>query len=192
MKRALSALLCALLLVSAGCVAGTSGGPGAAPTTDEPTATPTETPTATIDTPVTHTGTVGTTRTTISESGSPPDLASDLGEPTQCGISSVAFYRPPNGWEPGTVSLGYMLDDDAGVMFVAFAGTETVGTELDWTDQAVAVDGNPLELDREVRGEWVAVVAMSDENGDGQYDADTDRPCGRDGEVVMTGWTWLG
>ncbi|WP_435335615.1 hypothetical protein [Haloarchaeobius sp. TZWWS8] len=166
MRHALPTLLCCLLLMTAGCVSDPLV-PGANPTDTESKA----------DDPVEP-----------SEASPGTTVSRDLGEPTTCGVSSVAFWKPPNGWESDEVQIGYTIDGNSTVLFVVLDGNEVVGVKesTNSNDQALAVDGEPIRIDPETGGR-VSVVAFSDENGNLAFDPGTDRPCGHDGEVVSTG-----
>lgn len=82
------------------------------------------------------------------------------------------------------------VPDNASVLFVAYVDGRPSG--VGFVDRSGAkgmrVDGAEVGLDRTFSGQHtVEVVAWSDEDADGSFDPNVDRPCTQDGEIVRAG-----
>lgn len=107
----------------------------------------------------------------------------------------VSFYGidSPDAelWTPSQVSIGYTLPADVSVFFVVSENGEVLGYEHESTegvDSGVTADGDSIELDEPLTGvHEINITAYTDVNDNGQFDADTDKPCQANGELVRTG-----
>ena len=113
-------------------------------------------------------GCLGTTQST-------PDASK-----TDCGVDSLAFWSVGDyhGWSADELRLGYELSSGADALLVAYANDTRLGEIHVTSTKAVASDGAPLPLDRELAGNHtVRVVAYTDVDGDGKFDPETDTEC---------------
>ncbi len=126
------------------------------------------------------------------------DTQTPTDEPLQSGencVNGVSFYGlngPGNSlWAPDTVVIGYTAPANASLLFVVFEDGNAIGTTHVTTtnlDHAVVADGDGIPLDRPASGSHtIRVGAYADTNGNGEFDAGTDRPCRTDGEPVEAG-----
>ncbi|WP_439026058.1 hypothetical protein [Haloarchaeobius sp. DT45] len=170
MKMRLAALCCCLLVLSAGCVGqlGSTGGPG--DTAEPPTTT--------------DPGTTGP--------GGEPRLYDTLAEPTTCEQVWVSYWGTGNTaqlWKQGNVHVGWTVPANTSMLFVAFEEGVVLGTDHVQFDGAVTADGAAVPVGDLAGEHAVAVVAVVDTDGDGEYDPDVDRPCqNEDGDLVWTDW----
>jgi len=156
----------AVLLVLGGCLGGVSDSP-TRPTTAPPATTAT-TPTATARSP------------------SP-------GATAGC-AKWVSFYGlgtpGETAWGPDRIAIGYTVEANASVFFVAFEEGTVLGTTHVTTravDYGVTADGDGVPLDEPLTGSHVVLVrAYRDSDGNGEFDLGTDEPCRNDGTVVET------
>ena len=169
------ALLVVLVVAVAGCV----GGP---PATTDATATPSP--------PKTGLPTTGPTTTP------PTTQPSYLSPAVDCpGVEWVSFYAfsehsRRDFWEPDTARIGYTIAGGTTVFFVAYVDGEVAGVEKTQFESggSVTSDGSKVVLDEPLSGvHSIRIVAHADVDGDGEFDAETDRPCRNDGDVVQTG-----
>jgi hypothetical protein len=180
-----SAFLCAIALcvLLAGCVS--TGGPSGFPTPNpdgSPTPIPSDSPASTPDGAPTPTSPASYHATTT-----PVPLADSV----SC---SDELYVSPWGirefWRPDAVMYGTYLPPNSSYVFVAYvdgsiAGVDSVSNEM--TDDGVNIDGGEITLDESLSGRHtVRIVAYSDVNRNGAFDAGTDRPCATDDGLVQT------
>lgn len=172
-----TAILAVLMIAAAGCV-------GSVPVADD-TRVPTTSP------PTTPPPTTGPT--TTSPGTTQPSF---LAPAVECsGDEWVAFWGLGENsrqrfWEPDVARVGYTVPGDQTVFFVAYVDGEVAGVEDVYYEGngSVTADGARVRLDEPLSGvHTIRVVAHQDSDGDGEFDAGTDRPCKNDGEVVQTG-----
>lgn len=166
----------AVLVLVAGCLSGGAGGP-----TRSPDGSPTAGPGSSTPSPATaH----------ESPTPSPTDHRSSPG----C-AAWVSFYGldtpGETAWEPDRIAIGYTVQANASVHFVAFEnGTVLGSTHVTTTDleHGVTADGDGIPLDEPLDGAHaIRVGAFADTNGNGRFDAGTDAPCRSDGRAVEAG-----
>ncbi|MFB6268572.1 MAG: PGF-CTERM sorting domain-containing protein [Halobacterium sp.] len=104
----------------------------------------------------------------------------------QPSCTGVSFYTLPE--RPPPVTIGYSADENTSVFFVLTAGGEVVGhTDLQTFDDAVAVDGQAVPLERELSGfHDLTVTPHVDSNGNGEFDPGTDASCGSEYAATTT------
>ncbi len=110
-------------------------------------------------------------------------------------VDEVAFWglggTEGDLWTRDTVRIGYTLPPSNSALFVVFENDTVLG----WTsvensdpDNAIASDGDPIDLTTELHGTHTLRVAVyRDVNGNDMFDAATDEPCTRTGEIVQAG-----
>lgn len=178
MRRALPILLI-LLAVTAGC---TMPSASTATTTETPTIAPTDSSAAT---PVSPTATETPVPTATL------DLASSA---TTCRDDLwVGFWglQPVEEdlWAPDVIRVGYSVPSNTSFLVVAYVDGTARGSiyENNTESTGVEVDGAEIELNESFTGEHaVRAVIYQDENGNGVFEADIDRPCQNDRGVVET------
>jgi hypothetical protein len=174
-RHHVAVLAACALLVLAGCAA-TGPATGDQPAADDPSAT---------DKP-THGTTDGPGLTEPQTTTSPP--RPDLETADCSGLPSLGLYGPSGDpsvspWSKTEVAVGYTLKPNASLFLVAYVDGEAAGaTSLENTyGSTLYADGATVSLDEPLTGtHTVRVVAHADTNGDGDFDAGTDRACTAD------------
>lgn len=167
--------LVALVLV-AGCLSGGAGGP-----TRSPDGSPTAGPGSPTPSPT-------------DVSGSPTPASTDHPSSSAC-AEWVSFYGLDSpgetAWAPDRIAIGYTVDANASVHFVAFEnGTVLGSTHVTTTDleHGITADGDGIPLDEPLDGTHaIRIGAFADTNRNGRFDAGTDAPCRTDGRDVEAG-----
>ena len=99
---------------------------------------------------------------------------------SNCNIDSLAFWsaHENQGWASDELRVGYELSGSADILLVAYENDSVLGVKHVTSGQAVASDGEFLQLDRPLVGNHtVRVLAYGDTNGNGQFDPQTDTRC---------------
>lgn len=111
-----------------------------------------------------------------------------------CGVDSLAFWSVGDyhEWSADELRIGYELSGGADALLVAYENDTRLGEVHVSSTRAVAADGAPLPLDRELDGNHtVRVVAYEDVDGDGEFDPETDTECSVETDPVTVDFSTL-